>query len=328
MQVKLATLCDVGNKMTTTREKGSDLVTCRISVKGVRVSHEHMDELAGLPIGATATLFDELGAPLQRMSFLLPKRGLLAKGKLQLRGESGAVRGELNLSATPAVCSDLRFNLDTPDDKGPTAMWSFTLIWKAAGDEVEDVEPLLACGNKREKAYIEMDFTEEQQTKPLFDSSTASRTAEEEAGHRAALDRKRQAAGEKASDSEDGEDPLLDAAIKAVTESKVVPSVPALQAVLKIGYNRAARMLEAMEKRGILSAPGGNGRRKLVEPSEIRPAPGNGETATAAQKDIASTAAASNVTDLTQTRFAREAREKAKKHPRKDPPPAPRGRGR
>lgn len=327
MQVTLRTLCDVGRKMTTTRQKGSDLVTCQISVKGVRVAHEHMDELAGLPVGATATLFDELGAPRQRMSFLLPKRGLLAKGKLQLRRESGAVACELDLSATPAVCSDIRFNLDTPDDQGPTSMMSFTLIWKAAGDEVSDTEPLLACGDHREKAYMDMTFTEEPKTKPLFDSSSASKTAEEEAGHRAALDRKRQAAGEKASDDDEADDTMLQAAIDAVTSGKCSPSVSAVQRALKIGYNRSARLLEAMEKRGHVTPAGADGKRSVVEPSEIRPAPGNGETATAAHKDLAAPKGA-DVVDLTQTRFAREAKERAKKHPRKDPPPAPRGRGR
>lgn len=200
LPLKVTAFVDVGKKMTTKRQAGSELVTCEIQCKNVRVSHQQIEELAGLPLGALAGVFDEAGAPRQRMSFLLPKRGLVIKGgKLQLRRESGAIPAEL-LVAT-GIAADLRFNLDTPDERGPTAMFGFTLLWKAAGDEVSDIEPLLACGQNREKAWLEMTFEEENTTQPLFETSAVNVTAEKAAGHRSKLDRKRKAAGEQAPES-------------------------------------------------------------------------------------------------------------------------------
>jgi hypothetical protein len=208
MELKLSTFADVGKKMTTTRQKDSELVTCQIAAKGVRVSREAMDELSGLPIGCTAPLYDELGAPHQRMSFLLPKRGLIADGTLQLRKDSGAVTAELELKK--AIAGDLRFNLDTPDDQGPTAMLSFTLLWKAAGDEVSDVEPLLD-----QKVYLELKLRDPPQEK-LALGSAPSPKAEAAAGHKAKLDRKRQAAGEKPSDNDPAPKPGMRPAVGGV----------------------------------------------------------------------------------------------------------------
>lgn len=189
MQLKITTFADVGKKMTTTRQKDSELVTCQISAKGIRVSRETMDELSGLPIGATSPLYAESGVPWQHMSFLLPKRALLATGTLQMRRDSGQVLAELALSK--AAAGDLRFNLDTPDDQGPTATMSCTLLWKAAGDEVSDVEPLLG-----QKVYLELKLTDQPQQQ-LFKDSAPSPAAEKAAGQRQKLDRKRQAAGER-----------------------------------------------------------------------------------------------------------------------------------
>jgi len=40
--------------------------------------------------------------------------------------------------------------------------------------------------------------------------------------------------------------------------------ISAIQRKLRVGYNRAANILEAMEDKGLLSAPGSDGRRKLT----------------------------------------------------------------
>jgi S-DNA-T family DNA segregation ATPase FtsK/SpoIIIE len=58
-------------------------------------------------------------------------------------------------------------------------------------------------------------------------------------------------------------DPLYDQAVKIVIESKRA-SVSNVQRRLKIGYNRAARIVEAMEAVGIVGPMGTNGNRELL----------------------------------------------------------------
>jgi len=60
-------------------------------------------------------------------------------------------------------------------------------------------------------------------------------------------------------------DPLYDQAVQIVTESRRA-SVSGVQRRLKIGYNRAARIVEAMEAAGVVSAMQGNGSREVLAP--------------------------------------------------------------
>lgn len=63
-------------------------------------------------------------------------------------------------------------------------------------------------------------------------------------------------------------DPLYDQAVAIVLENKRA-SISLVQRHLRIGYNRAARLLEDMEKAGLVSKMGGNGNREiLMRPSE------------------------------------------------------------
>jgi S-DNA-T family DNA segregation ATPase FtsK/SpoIIIE len=64
----------------------------------------------------------------------------------------------------------------------------------------------------------------------------------------------------------DGEtDPLYDQAVRIVTETRRA-SVSGVQRRLKIGYNRAARMVETMEQAGLVSALQSNGSREVLAP--------------------------------------------------------------
>ncbi|WP_083245870.1 DNA translocase FtsK [Pseudomonas sp. TCU-HL1] len=65
------------------------------------------------------------------------------------------------------------------------------------------------------------------------------------------------------------DDPLYDEAVRFVTESRRA-SISAVQRKLKIGYNRAARMIEAMEMAGVVSAMNGNGSREVIAPAPMR----------------------------------------------------------
>lgn len=68
----------------------------------------------------------------------------------------------------------------------------------------------------------------------------------------------------------EGEDPLYSDAVVFVIESRR-PSISAIQRKLKIGYNRAARMLEGMEQVGIVSAMNSNGAREVLRPVLSKP---------------------------------------------------------
>jgi S-DNA-T family DNA segregation ATPase FtsK/SpoIIIE len=61
------------------------------------------------------------------------------------------------------------------------------------------------------------------------------------------------------------QDALYDEAVKIVTTERK-PSISYVQRRLKIGYNRAARMLEAMEQAGIVGTLQSNGSREVLAP--------------------------------------------------------------
>ena len=75
--------------------------------------------------------------------------------------------------------------------------------------------------------------------------------------------------GEPAGGEEGGgdpeQDPLYDEAVKIVTESRKA-SISGVQRRLKIGYNRAARMIEAMEAAGLVGPLQSNGSREVLAP--------------------------------------------------------------
>ncbi len=71
------------------------------------------------------------------------------------------------------------------------------------------------------------------------------------------------AGGGEGGDSE--ADPLYDEAVRIVTETRKA-SVSGIQRRLKIGYNRAARMVEAMELAGIVGPLEANGQREVLAP--------------------------------------------------------------
>ena len=60
------------------------------------------------------------------------------------------------------------------------------------------------------------------------------------------------------------EDPLYSEAVKIVVESKKT-SISYIQRKLRIGYNRAANIIEAMESNGILSPQQPNGNREILK---------------------------------------------------------------
>ncbi len=75
---------------------------------------------------------------------------------------------------------------------------------------------------------------------------------------------------DKASDYEDSEqDALYDQAVQVVLETRKA-SISGVQRRLKIGYNRAARMVEAMEAAGMVGPLQSNGSREILVPTSAR----------------------------------------------------------
>ncbi|MBS0551596.1 MAG: DNA translocase FtsK 4TM domain-containing protein [Proteobacteria bacterium] len=66
----------------------------------------------------------------------------------------------------------------------------------------------------------------------------------------------------------DGEaDPLYDQAVEVVVKTRR-PSISLVQRHLRIGYNRAARLIEQMERAGLVSPMGSNGNREVIVPAK------------------------------------------------------------
>ena len=66
-------------------------------------------------------------------------------------------------------------------------------------------------------------------------------------------------------DSEEELDPLFDQAVAFVIDKRRA-SISGVQRQFRIGYNRAARIIEQMEAQGIVSEPGHNGNRDVLAP--------------------------------------------------------------
>jgi S-DNA-T family DNA segregation ATPase FtsK/SpoIIIE len=66
------------------------------------------------------------------------------------------------------------------------------------------------------------------------------------------------------------EDPMLDDAIILVTQHETA-SVSLLQRRLRVGYTRAGRLIDMLERRGVISGyEGSKPRRVLVSPADAR----------------------------------------------------------
>jgi S-DNA-T family DNA segregation ATPase FtsK/SpoIIIE len=67
----------------------------------------------------------------------------------------------------------------------------------------------------------------------------------------------------------DGEqDPLYDEAVRCVTESRRA-SISSVQRKLRVGYNRAARMIETMERAGVVTQADASGKREVIAPEPV-----------------------------------------------------------
>ena len=70
--------------------------------------------------------------------------------------------------------------------------------------------------------------------------------------------------GDENADAE--QDPLYDEAVAFVLDTRRA-SISFVQRKFKIGYNRAARLIEAMEHAGLVSSMQSNGQREVLSPN-------------------------------------------------------------
>lgn len=75
--------------------------------------------------------------------------------------------------------------------------------------------------------------------------------------------------GEVAEGGDQEDDALYDEAVAYVVETRR-GSISGVQRQLKVGYNRAARLIEQMERQGIVSEPMGSGQREVLAPPPVR----------------------------------------------------------
>ena len=75
-------------------------------------------------------------------------------------------------------------------------------------------------------------------------------------------------AGSAATEGGGEQDSLYDEALRIVTESRRA-SISLVQRRLKIGYNRAARIMEEMEAAGVVSTMDSNGSRDVLAPPPV-----------------------------------------------------------
>jgi S-DNA-T family DNA segregation ATPase FtsK/SpoIIIE len=98
-----------------------------------------------------------------------------------------------------------------------------------------------------------------QRGEPVYIESVTQTSDELDMG---ALNGQRNGAGEE-------DDALYDEAVRFVCESRKA-SISSVQRKLRIGYNRAARMIESMEVAGVVSEMSGNGAREVIAPPPPR----------------------------------------------------------
>ena len=73
--------------------------------------------------------------------------------------------------------------------------------------------------------------------------------------------------GDSSSNFSGEKDPLYDEAVELVLRTRK-PSISSVQRHLRIGYNRAARIIEDMERAGLVSAMQSNGNREILAPNQ------------------------------------------------------------
>jgi len=266
MHIDIDSVAKIAKGFTQKIEKQDDdieLVIGHLKFADCIVSREAIDEFCGQAIGwSESCLYDEFGYPRFRGIIELPF--LVAEF-------TGVVRGVAELDRIELVNAELSSITLTLGKMGATLSGEIT--WQVAGDESSGLEPLLGklCAvrfvlSKPEQQDLVTQANEARNTmKKMVDDISAAAGKDGSvtitAGNSSVTIHGKDAEGESNDDAAD--DPLYGEAVSALVKTSAT-SVSSLQRILKIGYNRSARLLERMEKQGIIGPMRADGGREVL----------------------------------------------------------------
>jgi len=258
MHIVIESVAFIGKGFTQKREKKPDdteAVFGHLKFNDCVVTREIIDEIFMLPIGWTqASLYDDHGLPLVRMDLSLPIF------ECMLTGVIGGINPEDTLKIANAKLTGVGLILGKMGAK-----LSGEIIWEIAGDESADLIPLQ--GNECRVNWV----LQHQEQPDMFKTAASQLVNSVPRGSSVTI-----TSGDTSVmiDKTDGDtnivdlnapDPLIDEAVLLLIEHGTL-TISKLQSLLKIGYNRSARLLEAIEARGLATPVKNDGKRDYVPP--------------------------------------------------------------
>ena len=136
MRIEVNTVCEIAKSFSVKRRKNAGTVETVAVLKfaGVFIDREYSDEMLGLPIQATALLYDEGGAPVS----------VITIGRKHIVYQfAGVITGNVNKDEQLKLAKDTEVCKCELQLAPNGAFLSGQLLWKVRGDETEDLEPLL-----------------------------------------------------------------------------------------------------------------------------------------------------------------------------------------
>jgi DNA segregation ATPase FtsK/SpoIIIE-like protein len=239
MHVTLNTIGKLGKSLNIKREKLEDdteAVIANLKISNIIITREEMDELLRMPSGwSQQSLYNEQGVPYINVTMTAHRFECTVTGRIK-----GTAETDEGITLKQANWSGATFDLRTN-----SALLSGEISWKIAGDEASDIEPLI--GRDCLLAFVIQDA----QQKDMFDSGKipAQRLVDSIPGG-ASLSVNVGGESVVIASSEDTDESVYgDACVLIQREGKL--SITSLQRFLRIGYNRAARVLERMATEGV-----------------------------------------------------------------------------
>lgn len=242
----------IGKTLTRTIQTGYDADTGRPTMEEVPLEMEKLpyivvivDEMADLMIVAGK----EIEASVQRLAQMARAAGIhviLATQRPSVDVITGIIKANFPSRISFQVTSKIDSRTILGEQGAEQLLGRGDMLYMAAGTKITRVHGPFVSDNEVEEIanYLR------KQAKPNYVDDVT--TSDEEFGDM----------GSSSSKSSSG-DKMYDEAVSIVIRDQKV-STSYIQRVLKIGYNKAANIIEQMEKDGIISAPDHVGRRQIL----------------------------------------------------------------